>query len=54
MNIIAYINSIVYKYISIDSIVEYSSIVLLLLVIWSFWGKRSVVGFILKKRGKGN
>ena len=39
MDIIAYINSIVYKYITIDNIVEYSSIILLVLVILNFWGK---------------
>ena len=47
MDIIAYINSIVYKYLTIDNIVEYSGIVLLLLVIWSFWGKSGVVSNLL-------
>jgi len=48
MDIIAYINSIVYQYLTIDNIVEYSSIVLLLLVIWSFWGKRGVIKKLIK------
>ena len=47
MDIIAYINNIVYKYLTVDSIVEYSSIILLLLVIWSFWGKQGVVRNLL-------
>jgi hypothetical protein len=51
MNIIAYINSIVYKYLSIDSIVEYSSIVLLLLVIWTFWGYKAVINKVINKKG---
>ena len=51
MDIIAYINSIVYKYISIDNIVEYSSIILLLLVIWSFWSYTDVIRTI-KRWGK--
>ena len=47
MDIIQYVNSIVYKYLTIDNIVEYSSIVLLLLVIWTFWGKHGVVRNLL-------
>ena len=49
MDIIAYINNIVYQYLTIDNIVEYSSIILLLLVIWSFWGKSGVVGNLLER-----
>ena len=43
MDIIAYINGIVYKYLTIDNIVEYSSIILLVLVILNFWGKSWVM-----------
>jgi len=49
MDIIAYINTIVYKYLTIDNIIEYSSILLLLLVIWNFWGKRGVVKNLLER-----
>jgi len=47
MDIIAYINNLLYQYISIDNIVEYGSIILLLLVIWTFWGKEGVVRNLL-------
>ena len=51
MDIIAYINNLLYQYVSIDNIVEYSSIILLLLVIWSFWGYKSVINKLIKKKG---
>ncbi len=50
MDIIQWIHSILYKYISIDNIVEYGGIVVLLLVIWSFWGNSAVVRKILKRK----
>ena len=43
MDVIQWINSIVYKYITIDNIVEYSSIVLLVIVMLNFWGKSWVM-----------
>ena len=49
MDIIAYINGMLYQYLTIDNIVEYSSIILLLLVIWSFWGKEGVVSNLLER-----
>ncbi len=42
MNIIAYINNIIYEYLTLDNIVEYSSIIVLAIVAWSFWGKPGV------------
>jgi hypothetical protein len=51
MDIIEWIHSILYKYISIDNIVEYSSIILLLLVIWTFWGYKAVINKLIKKKG---
>lgn len=39
MDIIAYINNIIYEYLTLDNIVEYSSIIVLAIVAWSFWGK---------------
>lgn len=42
MDIIQYINNIVYEYLTLDNIIEYSSIIVLAIVAWSFWGKPGV------------
>ena len=51
MDIIQYINNIVYKYLTIDNIVEYSSIILLVLVILNFWGKSWVMEQLNRAKG---
>ena len=51
MDIIQYINNIVYKYLTIDNIVEYSSIVLLVIVILNFWGKSWVMEQLNRAKG---
>jgi len=43
MDIIAYINGTVERYLTIDNILEYSSIVLLVIVMLNFWGKSWVM-----------
>jgi len=51
VDIIQYINNIVYKYLTIDNIVEYSSIVLLVIVILNFWGKSWVMEQLNRAKG---
>ncbi len=46
MNIIQWIESL-----TMDNIVEYSSIILLLLVIWTFWGYKAVINKLINKKG---
>jgi len=51
MDIIAYINGTVERYLTIDNILEYSSIVLLVIVILNFWGKSWVMEQVNRAKG---
>jgi len=51
MDIIAYINGTVERYLTIDNILEYSSIVLLVIVMLNFWGKSWVMEQVNRAKG---
>lgn len=52
--ILSYINNYIVYYITIDNILRYGGVILVLLVIWVFWGDTEVRNIIINKLRKKN